>query len=71
MAALARHLKNKQAQLYHLEQLLKLYPHNRETYINLATLLSQDGRWGEVIPLLERSLSYTRGREELVVEAVG
>jgi len=24
-----------------------------------------------VIPLLERSLSYTRGREELIVEAVG
>ena len=71
MIALARHLKNKQAQYYHLDQLFKLYPHNRESYINLATLLSQDGRWEEVIPLLERSLSYTRGREELVVEAVG
>ena len=71
MIALARHLKNKQAQYYHLDQLFKLYPHNRESYINLATLLSQDGRWAEVIPLLERSLSYTRGREELVVEAVG
>ncbi|MEC8468985.1 MAG: tetratricopeptide repeat protein [Pseudomonadota bacterium] len=71
MTALARHLKNKRAQYYHLDQLFKLYPHNRESYINLATLLSQDGRWAEVIPLLERSLSYTRGREELVVEAVG
>ena len=71
MTALARHLKNKQAQYYHLDQLFKLYPHNRESYINLATLLSQDERWAEVIPLLERSLSYTRGREELVVEAVG
>ena len=71
MIALARHLKNKQAQYYHLDQLFKLYPHNRESYINLATLLSQDGRWAEVIPLLERSLSYTRGRKELVVEAVG
>ena len=71
MTALARHLKNKQAQYYHLDQLFKLYPHNRESYINLATLLSQDGRWAEVIPLLERSLSYTRGRDELVVEAVG
>ena len=71
MIALARHLKNKQAQYYHLDQLFKLYPHNRESYINLATLLSQDGRWAEVIPLLERSLSYTRGREELIVEAVG
>ena len=71
MIALARHLKNKQAQYYHLDQLFKLYSHNRESYINLATLLSQDGRWAEVIPLLERSLSYTRGREELIVEAVG
>ena len=71
MTALARHLKNKQAQYYHLDQLFKLYPHNRESYINLATLLSQDGRWAEVIPLLEGSLNYTRGREELVVEAVG
>ena len=71
MIALARHLKTKQAQSYHLDQLFKLYPHNRESYINLATLLSQDGRWAEVIPLLERSLSYTRGREELIVEAVG
>jgi len=71
MTALARHLKNKQAQYYHLDQLFKLYPHNRESYINLSTLLSQDGRWAEVIPLLERSLSYTRGREKLVVEAVG
>ena len=71
MTALARHLKNTQAQYYHLDQLFKLYPHNRESYINLATLLSQDGRWAEVIPLLERSLSYTRGRDELVVEAVG
>lgn len=71
MIALARHLKNKQAQYYHLDQLFKLYSHNRESYINLATLLSQDGRWAEVIPLLERSLNYTRGREELIVEAVG
>jgi tetratricopeptide (TPR) repeat protein len=71
MTALARHLKNKQAQYYHLDQLFKLYPHNRESYINLATLLSQEGRWAEAIPLLERSLSYTRGREELAVEAIG
>ena len=71
MIALARHLKNKQAQYYHLDQLFKLYSHNRESYINLATLLSQDGRWAEVIPLLEQSLNYTRGRQELIVEAVG
>jgi len=71
MAALARHLKNTKLQYYHLEKLFELYPHNRESYINFATLLSQDGRWEEVIPVLERSLYYTRGREEMIVETLG
>ena len=71
MVALARYLKNKQAQYYHLEALNELYPHNRESQINLANLLSQDGRWNDVIPVLERSLYYTRGREEFIVEAMG
>jgi len=71
MAALAKYLKNKQAQYYHLTTLNKVYPHNRESQMNLATLLSQDGRWAEAIPVLERSLSYTRGREQQVVEALG
>ena len=34
-------------------------------------MLSQDGRWRDVIPVLERSLYYTRGREEFIVEAMG
>lgn len=71
MAALAKYLKNKQAQYYHLTTLNKVYPHNRESQMNLATLLSQDGRWAEAIPVLERSLSYTRGREQQVVETLG
>ena len=71
MAALAKYLKNKQAQYYHLSTLNKVYPHNRESQMNLATLLSQDGRWAEAIPVLERSLSYTRGREQQVVETLG
>ena len=71
MAALAKYLKNKQAQYYHLTTLNKVYPHNRESQMNLATLLSQDGRWAEAIPVLERSLNYTRGREQQVVEALG
>ena len=61
MAALAKYLKNKQAQYYHLTTLNEMYPHNRESQMNLATLLSQDGRWAEAIPILERSLRYTRG----------
>ena len=71
MAALAKYLKNKQAQYYHLTTLNKVYPHNRESQMNLATLLSQDGRWAEAIPVLERSLSYARGREQQVVETLG
>ena len=71
MAALAKYLKNKQAQYYHLTTLNKVYPHNRESQMNLATLLSQDGRWAEAIPVLERSLNYTRGREPQVVETLG
>ena len=71
MAALAKYLNNKQAQYYHLTTLNKVYPHNRESQMKLATLLSQDGRWAEAIPVLERSLSYTRGREQQVVETLG
>ena len=71
MAALARYLRDKQAQYYHLEQLFQLYPHNRESYMNLATLMSQDDRWGDVIALLNPSLYYTREREELIAETQG
>ena len=71
MAALAKYLKNKQAQYYHLTTLNEMYPHNRESQMNLATLLSQDGRWAEAIPILERSLRYTRGREQQTVETLG
>ena len=71
MAALAKYLKNKQAQYYHLTTLNKVYPHNRESQMNLATLLSQDGRWAEAIPVLERSLNYTRGRDQQVAETLG
>jgi tetratricopeptide (TPR) repeat protein len=71
MAALAKYLKNKQAQYYHLTTLNEMYPHNRESQMNLATLLSQDGRWAEAIPILERSLRYTRGREQQIVETLG
>ncbi len=71
MAALARYLRDKNAQYYHLEQLFQLYPHNRESQMNFANLLSQDDRWAEVIPLLNRSLNYTRGKEALIAETVG
>ena len=71
MAALARYLRDKDAQYDHLKRLFQLYPHNRESYMNLAKLLSQDDRWDEVIPILNRSLHYTRDRKELVAETQG
>lgn len=71
MAALARYLRDNDAQYNHLEHLFQLYPHNRESYMNLAKLLSQDDRWDEVIPTLNRSLHYTRDRKELVAETQG
>ncbi len=71
LAALNRNTRNKQQMYSHLNQLLALYPHNRESQMNLAEAMSQDGRWQDVIPLLERSLSYTRGDAKKIAETLG
>ncbi|MCH9693537.1 MAG: tetratricopeptide repeat protein [Gammaproteobacteria bacterium] len=71
LAALARNSRNRQGTYYHLNQLFKLYPHNRESYMNVAELLSQDENWNEAISYLERSLFYTRGDEIKIAETVG
>jgi tetratricopeptide (TPR) repeat protein len=56
---------------YHLDKVLELYPHNRETYMKIAEAKSKDGRWPEVIPYLEQSLYYTRGDETKIAETTG
>ena len=71
LAALNRNLRNPGATYYHLTKIFDLYPHNRESYMNMAELLSRDGKWHEVIPYLERSLHYTRGDETKIAETIG
>jgi len=71
LAVLNQRLRNRSAMYYHLNQILKLYPHNRETYMKIADAMSKDGKWREVIPYLEESLNYTRGDEEKIAEAIG
>jgi len=71
LAVLNQRLRNPAAVYYHLNRILELYPHNRETYMKLAEAMSRDGKWSEVIPNLERSLYYTRGDEEKIAETIG
>jgi tetratricopeptide (TPR) repeat protein len=71
LAVLNQRLRNPSAVYYHLNRILELYPHNRETYMKLAEVMSRDGKWSEVIPNLERSLHYTRGDEEKIAETIG
>jgi len=71
LAVLNQHLRNSSAMYYHLNKVLELYPHNRETYIKIAEAKSKDGQWPEVIPYLERSLHYTRGDETKIAETTG
>ena len=37
----------------------------------IAEMMSQEGKWREVIPYLEKSLAYTRGDESKIAEAIG
>ena len=56
---------------YHLDKIFELYPHNRESYMKIAEVMSKDGKWREVIPYLEQSLYYTRGDETKIAETSG
>lgn len=71
LAVLNERLRNPRAMYFHLNRILELYPHNRETYMKIADAMSKDGRWGEVIPHLEKSLAYTRGDEQKIAETMG
>mgnify|MGYP001824525180 CR=1 FL=1 len=71
LAVLNQRLRNAPAVDYHLNKILELYPHNRETYMKIAEMKSQAGKWSEVIPQLERSLYYTRGDAEKIAETTG
>jgi len=71
LAVLNQRLRNQSAMYYHLNQIFKLYPHNRESYMKIADAMSKDGKWREVIPYLEQSLYYTRDDEEKIAETIG
>lgn len=71
LAVLNQRLGNSAAMYHHLNKILELHPHNRETYIKTAEAKSREGKWPEVIPHLERSLSYTRGDESKIAETMG
>ncbi len=60
LAVLHERLGNRAAMYRNLNSVLKLYPHNRETYMKLAEAKSNEGQWLEVIGLLEKSLHYAR-----------
>ncbi|MEJ2129361.1 MAG: tetratricopeptide repeat protein [Woeseiaceae bacterium] len=71
LAVLNQRLGNPSAMYYHLNKILELYPHNRESYMKLAEALSKEGKWREAIPHLEQSLYYTRGDEQKIAETTG
>ena len=70
LAVINQRLRNPPKMYYHLNQILELYPHNRETYMKIAEAMSREGKWREVIPYLEQSLYYTRGDEEKIAETI-
>lgn len=71
LAVLNQRLGNRPAMYYHLNQVIELYPHNRESYLKIAEAMSKDGRWPEVTPYLEQSLYYTRGDASKIGETTG
>jgi tetratricopeptide (TPR) repeat protein len=71
LAVLSQRLRDTPAMYEHLNKILELYPHNRETYMKMAEALSKEGKWREVVPYLEQSLYYTRGDEAKIAETMG
>jgi tetratricopeptide (TPR) repeat protein len=70
LAVLSQRLRDIPAMYDHLNAILELYPHNRETYMKIAEALSKEGKWREAVPYLEQSLYYTRGDETKNAETI-
>ena len=64
LAALNRHLRNRDAIKYHYNELFKLYPYNHESHMNFAETYSREGNFKEAIYYLQQSLYYTRGNKD-------
>lgn len=71
LAAIAKYLRNDDAQYKYLTRLDSKYPHNRESQINLADLLLKQGKWREAIAVLEGALAYSRDHQEKSAGIIG
>lgn len=71
LAELNRFLRNKEAMYFHLNELIKLHPHNHESYIKLAQHLSSERKFAPAIDYLKRSLNYTRNDKTKETQALG
>ena len=71
LAVINQRLRNPPAMYSHLNRILELYPHNRETYMKIAEAMSKEGKWREVIPYLEQSLYYARADDKKIAETTG
>jgi len=71
LAELNRFTGNQEASYIHLRELVKLYPHNHETYVKLAELESKKGQNKQAIQYLKRSLHYTRNDQTKETQALG
>ena len=71
LAELNRFLRNNEAAYFHLSELVKLYPHNHESYIKLGEYLSGKGDVQKANEYLEQSLYYARNDEAKETQALG
>jgi len=71
LAELNRFLRDKDASYFHLTELIKLYPHNHETYIKLAEYLSAKNELSLANEYLIQSLYYTRSDKKKNTQALG
>ena len=71
VAVLAERQGNAKVARRFFEQAFDRYPHNRETQMNLARLLSAEAEWAKAKSYLERSLHYTRGDRSQIAETLG
>lgn len=71
VAVLAERQGNAKVARRFFEQAFERHPHNRETQMNLARLLSAESEWAKAKSYLERSLHYTRGDRSQIAETLG
>ena len=71
VAVLAERQGNAKVARRFFEQAFERHPHNRETQMNLARLLSAESEWAKAKLYLERSLHYTRGDRSQIAETLG